>query len=65
MASYQQALRLKPDYAEAHHNLASVLRRQEKLPEAVASYQQAHCASNRTMPKPIVTWLISCDSRGN
>jgi len=35
-----QALRLKPDYAEAHYNLANALLRQGKLTEAVASYQQ-------------------------
>ena len=35
-ASYEQALRLKPDFAEAHHNLGDVLRLQGKLDEAVA-----------------------------
>ena len=31
IASYQQALRLKPDFAEAHNNLGNVLQRQGKL----------------------------------
>ena len=41
IASLQQALRLKPDYAEAHNNLGVVLKDQGKLEEAVASLQQA------------------------
>ena len=41
VACYQQALRLKPDYAEAHSNLGVALTEQGKLTEAVASYQQA------------------------
>ncbi len=40
-ASYRQALRLKPDYAEAHNNLGVVLKELGQLDEAVASYQQA------------------------
>ncbi len=43
MCCYQQALRLKPDHAVAHNNLANALRQQGKLTEAVASYQQALC----------------------
>ena len=41
MASYRQALRLKPADAEAHNNLGNALRDQGKLDEAIASYQQA------------------------
>ena len=41
VASYQQALRLKPDTAETHSNLGVALVEQGKLTEAVASYQQA------------------------
>ena len=37
----QHALRLKPDYAQAHNNLGNALREQGKLEEAVASLQQA------------------------
>src|SRR6266446_2709117 len=37
----RRALRLKPDFAEAHYNLGIVLGRQGKLAEAAASYRQA------------------------
>jgi protein O-GlcNAc transferase len=39
--SYQQALRLKPDYAEAFYNLGNVLQKQGKLGAAIEFYQQA------------------------
>ncbi len=38
---YQQALKFKPDFAEAHYSLGSILQRQGKLKEALQSYQQA------------------------
>ena len=41
MASYQRALRLKPDYRDAHLNLGIVLANQGRLDEAVACYQEA------------------------
>jgi tetratricopeptide (TPR) repeat protein/glycosyltransferase involved in cell wall biosynthesis len=41
IAAYQQALRFKPNYPEAHHNLGSVLRDQGKLAEAVQHYREA------------------------
>ena len=40
-ACFQQALRLKPDYPDAHNNLGNVLEKQDKLEEALACYQQA------------------------
>ncbi len=39
--SYQQALKLKPDYAEAHYNLGNVRKKQGFLEAAVESYQRA------------------------
>jgi protein O-GlcNAc transferase len=39
--SYQQALRLKPDYAEVHYNLGNVLKKQGLLEAALESYQRA------------------------
>jgi predicted O-linked N-acetylglucosamine transferase (SPINDLY family) len=40
-AGYEKAIRLRPDYAQAHRNLGSLLYRQGKLPEAVASLRTA------------------------
>ena len=42
MSQYQEALRLKPDYAEAHNNLGLALQDQGcMLAEAVSQYQEA------------------------
>ncbi|BAZ15623.1 family 2 glycosyl transferase [Calothrix sp. NIES-4071] len=38
---FQQALRLKPEYAKAYYNLGNVLQKQGKLDAAIESYQQA------------------------
>ena len=38
VVSYRRALSLKPDYADAHYNLAGLLRRQGRLDEAAAHY---------------------------
>jgi protein O-GlcNAc transferase len=39
--SYQRAIALQPDYAEAHFNLGLAFQNQDRLDEAVASYQRA------------------------
>src|SRR5262249_20928262 len=39
--SYERALALKPDFAEAHSNLGTALKDQGKLAEAIARYEQA------------------------
>ena len=38
---YEQALCLKPDYAEAHNNLGSALEKQGRISEAIEHYRQA------------------------
>jgi tetratricopeptide (TPR) repeat protein len=41
LAAYQQAIRIKPDFAEAHSNLGNALRDQGKLDEAVTAFRRA------------------------
>jgi tetratricopeptide (TPR) repeat protein len=38
---YRAALRIKPDYAEPHNNLATVYSREGRMPEAMAEVQEA------------------------
>lgn len=40
--AFRRALRLKPSYAEAHYNLARVLRRQGRLSDALEEHQRAN-----------------------
>jgi len=37
---YEQALQLKPDHVEAHHNLGMALSQQRKVAEAIAQYRE-------------------------
>jgi tetratricopeptide (TPR) repeat protein len=41
VAQYEQALRLNPDYAEAHYNLSIVLGLLGRGDEAAAQYREA------------------------
>jgi tetratricopeptide (TPR) repeat protein len=41
IGEYEQALQLKPDYAEAHYNLGVALVQLGRLPEAVGHWEQA------------------------
>src|SRR5208337_3141021 len=41
IAQYDEALRLKPDYAEAHNNLGIALDAQDKMDQAIAHYDEA------------------------
>jgi tetratricopeptide (TPR) repeat protein len=41
VASYRQAIALKPNFPEAHYNLGNVLQEQGKIDDAIASYRQA------------------------
>jgi serine/threonine-protein kinase len=46
IAEYRKAIRLQPDYAEAHFNLGNALRDKGKLNEAIEHYRQAICLKN-------------------
>jgi tetratricopeptide (TPR) repeat protein len=41
ISHYEQALRLNPDYGEAHNNMGNALLELGKVPEAVAHFEQA------------------------
>jgi len=41
ITNFQQALQIKPDYAEAHYNLGNTLLQKGKVDEAISHYQQA------------------------
>jgi tetratricopeptide (TPR) repeat protein len=42
MAEYEAALRIRPDYAEAHNNLANLLSQiPGRVPDAIAQYEAA------------------------
>ena len=41
VAAFKKAISIKPDYAEAHHNMGNALREQGKLDEATRFYKKA------------------------
>ena len=41
LKAYKKAIAIKPDYADAHYNMATTLEKQGKLEEAVISYNKA------------------------
>ncbi len=41
IASYREALRIRPDFAEAHDNLGKALKERGRLDDAIASYREA------------------------
>ena len=47
IAEYREAIRLKPDYADAHYNLGIALATRGKLDEAIAEYRSGHPAQAR------------------
>jgi Flp pilus assembly protein TadD len=47
IAEYRAAIRIKPDYAEAHSSLGLVLAVQGKLDDAIAEYRKARDNAQR------------------
>jgi protein O-GlcNAc transferase len=45
LAAFDAALRIKPDFAQAHNNRGRILQDQGRLSEAEAAYQQAVAAA--------------------
>ena len=62
IAECRTAIRLKPDFAEAHNNLGNALSDQGKTDEAIAEYRSSHPRSSPTTPMPTATW--ACSSSG-
>ena len=62
--SYQRALALKPDFADAHNNLGNVLGAQGKLGDAVAT-SSGRSPSSRTMPRPTTIWATRSRTRAS
>src|SRR5262249_47474314 len=62
-AAYRKALALKRDYAEAHCNLSSVLRRQGKFADALAAVRRGHEIGSRNTrwPYPSAEWVRSAE----
>ena len=59
MAAYRKAIELKPDFAEAYHNLGIALHDQKKLEEAEAAYRKAIDSSPIT-PRRTTTSASPC-----
>ena len=60
--SYQRALALKPDYAEAHNNLGTALKAQGKLGRRGA-HTSARLLSSQTMLRPTTIWATRSRTR--
>jgi len=67
---YEQALRIKPDHAEAQNHIGNILLRLGRVQEAIAHYEQALRISLNTFKRRIAllgywqqTAMISCASR--
>ena len=61
LASYDRALSLRPDYAEALNNRGNALQELKRLDEALASYDRA-LSCGRTMPRRSTIVAMPCRS---
>ena len=61
--SYNKALSLKPDSAEAYNNMGVTLKEQGKLEEAIEAYNKALAIKPRSMLRPTTTWAMLSKSK--
>ena len=54
------ALRLKPDFAEAHNNLGMPVSEAAEAGGGRGQLSAGPAASSRTMPRPTITWAMPC-----
>jgi tetratricopeptide (TPR) repeat protein len=64
IASYREAIRLRPDFAMAHCNLGQALRRTGKLQEALMSLRRGHALGSRSQRwrVPSFLWVQRCET---
>ena len=62
MVHYQEAVRLKPDFAEAHFRLGNASREQGHLAAALEQYQDSLPRSLSCRSR-ITTWALSSSAR--
>ncbi len=60
--SYNKALAIKPDYAEAYNNMGIALQEQGKLEEAIEAYNKA-LAIKPDYAEPTTTWAMLSKSK--
>jgi tetratricopeptide (TPR) repeat protein len=60
MACFEQALALKPDYAEAHYNQGIALKQLDRLDDAVACFERRWRSSRKTS-KPSTIAEAPCE----
>jgi tetratricopeptide (TPR) repeat protein len=48
--AFRRAMKLKPAHADAHYNLAKVLRKQGRLAESLVEYERAYALEPRAIP---------------
>ena len=63
IAEYETALRIRPEYADAHNNLAIVLAMDGRKQDAIGHWQQA-LHWNPSWPTRITTWLMPFPRQG-
>ena len=57
-ASYQRAILLKPDYAEAHNNLGNVWKDAGQTGQGPGLLLSTHCAASPAMPIRTIIWVF-------